>query len=68
MDQYAEYYHTSMYDPCIPEGLKAFDDMTNKHKRELKRAKLEWKEIERDGILIQIVPVLVLDFKFSQMY
>jgi len=54
-----------MYDPCIPEALDMFRDMTTKHKRELYRSQLIWKEYKaEDGTLIQLVPMLDLEFKF----
>jgi hypothetical protein len=58
-----------MYDPCIPEALKMFEDMTTRHKRELYFSRLIWKEIEREGKngkmeLIQLVPMLEMEFKF----
>ena len=55
-----------MYDPCIPEALKMFDDMTTRHKRELLSAELNWELISYgpgDGEK-QLVPILVMDFKF----
>lgn len=53
-----------MYDPCIPEALKMYEHMTSRHVRELYFSKLVWKEIERDGELIQVVPCLEMEFKF----
>lgn len=53
-----------MYDPCIPEALKMFEDMTTRHKRELYFSRLIWKEVERNGELIQLVPMLEMEFKF----
>ena len=53
-----------MYDPCIPEALKMYESMTSRHTRELYFSKLVWKEIVRDGELIQVVPCLEMEFKF----
>jgi len=54
-----------MYDPCIPEALDMFRDMTSKHKRELYRSQLIWTQIKDEGgFIIQLVPSLDMEFKF----
>lgn len=53
-----------MYNPMIYEALKMYETMTSKHVPELYFSRLVWKEIERDGVLIQIVPCLDMEFKF----
>jgi len=53
-----------MYDPCIPEALKMFENMTQKHSRELLVSKLNWKFMEDSMGNEQLVPFLDLEFKF----
>jgi len=54
-----------MWDPCIPEALKMFEDMTTKHTRALYKSTLVWKEYKDEaGEVIQLVPVVDMTFKF----
>jgi len=67
-----------MYNPCIPQALKSFEDMTGKHRDELRVSSLEWflvttegtflvgDKIPYEGSPIQMVPSPRLVFKFGE--
>lgn len=54
-----------MYNPRILEATEMFERMTKVHEGELYRSRLIWYEIkDKDGAVIQPLPVVDLLFKF----
>jgi hypothetical protein len=54
-----------MYNPRILEAFEMYERMTKNHAEELYRSRLLWKEFkDKDGNVLQLVPVADLLFKF----
>lgn len=51
-------------DPYADKALAMFENMTNKHSRDLAVSELVWDKVVDDDILLLALPRLVLTFKY----
>jgi hypothetical protein len=52
-----------MYNPQIQYACDMTKDLFNKHAHELYYIELVWERIVHDGKLVQVVPVVMAEFK-----